>query len=99
MKDEDLIGKEFEFFEYKNVPHLIKWGKDYAKWIGAKCVVVRPHARYPEVTMVEVYPTIGKKFTKHFPTDQIIEQIEKNKRDSMSIEDILSELKQLTSQI
>lgn len=98
MEDKDIIGKEFEFFEYKDVPHL-KWGEEYAKWIGAKCVVVRPHARHSHATLVEVYPTIGKKFAKHFPTEQIKEQIEKNKRDSMSIEDILSEVKQLTSQI
>ena len=98
MEDKDLIGKEFEFFEFKDVPNL-KWSEEYAKWIGAKCVVVRKHMRHPHATLAEVYPTIGKKFAKHFPTDQIIEQIEKNKRDSMSIEDILSEVKQLTSQI
>lgn len=98
MEDKDPIGKEFEFFRYQSVPNL-KWDEQYAKYIGAKCIAVRKHMRHPHATLAEVYPTIGKKFTKHFPTDQIIEQIEKNKRDSMSIEDILSEVKQLTSQI
>jgi hypothetical protein len=98
MEPQDIIGKEFEFFRYKDVPNL-KWDEDYAKWIGSKCIAVREHFRHPHATLVEVYPTIGKKFTKHFPTEQIKEQIEKNKRENMSIDDILSEVKQLTSQI
>lgn len=98
MEDKDLIGKEFEFFEFKDVPNL-KWSEDYAKYIGTKCIAVHKHLRYPHATLAEVYPTIGKKFTKHFPTDQIIEQIEKKERENMSVEDILSEVKQLTSQI
>lgn len=98
MEDKDIIGKEFKFFKYEGVPNL-NWDEEYSKWVGAKCVVIRQHMLYPHATMVEVYPTIGNKFTKHFPTEQIKEQIEKNKRDSMSIEDILSEVKQLTSKI
>lgn len=98
METKDIIGKEFEFFEYKDVPHL-KWDEEYAKWVGAKCVVVRPHARYPEATAVEVYPTIGKKFTKHFPTEQIKEQLEKAEYDNKSTEEILNEMKQLISRI
>ena len=98
METQDIIGQEFEFFEYYDVPHL-KWDPYHAKWIGSKCIVIHPQSRYPEATLVEVYPTIGKKFAKHFPTEQIKEQIEKNKRENMSIDDILSEVKQLTSQI
>ena len=98
METKDIIGQEFEFFHYDDVPHL-KWSGEYSKWIGTRCVAIREHMRYPEATLAEVYPTIGKKFTKHFPTEQIKEQIEKNKRENMSIDDILSEVKQLTSQI
>jgi len=98
METKDIIGEEFEFFQYTDVPHLT-WSGEYSKYIGSKCIAVREHMRYPEATLAEVYPTIGKKFTKHFPTEQIKEQIEKNKRENMSIDDILSEVKQLTSQI
>jgi len=98
MEIKDIIGKEFEFFRYQSIPNL-NWDEDYAKYIGAKCIAIREHFRYPHATLADVYPTIGKRFTKHFPTEQIKEQIEKNKIDSMSIEDILSEVKQLTSQI
>jgi hypothetical protein len=98
METQDIIGEEFEFFHYDDVPHLT-WSGEYSKWIGTRCVAIREHMRYPEATLAEVYPTIGKKFTKHFPTEQIKEQIEKNKRENMSIDDILSEVKQLTSQI
>lgn len=95
MEDKDLIGKEFEFFKYESVPHL-SWDDKYAKYIGCKSVVQSRHSNYPQFVLSEVYPPIGKKFPKHFPTDQLKEQI---KRESMSVEDILSELKQLTSQI
>jgi hypothetical protein len=98
METKDIIGKEFEFFRYNDVPNL-KWDEDYAKWIGSKCIALREHMRHSHATLAQVYPTIGKKFTKHFPTEQIKEQIEKNKRENMSIDDILSEVKQLTSQI
>jgi hypothetical protein len=98
METKDIIGQEFEFFHYDDVPNL-KWDDAYAKYIGSKCVAIREHMRHPHVTLAEVYPTIGKKLAKHFPTEQIKEQIEKNKRENMSIDDILSEVKQLTSQI
>jgi hypothetical protein len=98
METKDIIGKEFEFFEYKDVPHL-KWDEDYAKWLGSKCVVIHPHSRYPEATMVDVYPTIGKKFTKHFPTEQIKEQLEKAEYDNKSTEELLNDMKQLISRI
>jgi len=49
--------------------------------------------------MAEVYPTIGKKFTKHFPTDQIIEQLEKVEYENKSVDDILNDMKQLISTI
>ena len=98
METKDIIGKEFEFFEYKDVPNL-KWSEEYAKWIGAKCVVVRPHARHSHATLAEVYPTIGKKFAKHFPTEQIKEQLEKAEYDSKSTEELLNDMKQLISRI
>jgi hypothetical protein len=98
METKDIIGQEFEFFHYDDVQHL-KWDPYYAKYIGSKCIAVREHVRHSHATLAEVFPTIGKKFTKNFPTEQIKEQIEKNKRENMSIDDILSEVKQLTSQI
>lgn len=98
METKDIIGKEFEFFRYQSVPNL-KWDEDYAKYIGAKCVVVRPHALHSHATLTDVYPTIGKKFTKHFPTEQIKEQIEKAEYDSKSTEELLNDMKQLISRI
>ena len=98
MEDKDIIGKEFEFFKYDDIPNL-KWNEDYAKYIGSRSVVIGPHSRYPHATMAEVYPTIGKKFTKHFPTDQIIEQLEKVEYENKSVDDILNDMKQLISTI
>ena len=94
-----MIGKEFDFFKYQSSQNL-GWYDNLEKYIGSKCKVLGVHnLSGQQLVRVQVYPTIGKKFAKHFHTEQIKEQIEKNKRDSMSIEDILSEVKQLTSQI
>ena len=98
METQDIIGEEFEFFKYQSVPHL-SWDEKYDKYIGSKAVAKSIHNRYPQFVLVQVDPTIGSKFMKHFPIDQLREQIEKNKRENMSIDDILSEVKQLTSQI
>lgn len=98
MEDKDLIGKEFDFFRYQSVAHL-SWHDELEKYIGSRCKVLDAHNTIGRFIIAQVYPTIGKKFQKHFPTDQVIEQIEKKERENMSVEDILSELKQLTSQI
>ena len=55
--------------------------------------------RHPHATLAEVYPTIGKKFAKHFPTEQIKEQLEKAEYDSKSTEELLNDMKQLISRI
>jgi len=98
METKDIIGKEFEFFRYQSIPNL-KWDDVYDKYIGAKCIAIREHFRYPHATLTDVYPTIGKKFTKHFPTEQIKEQIEKAEYDGKSTEELLNEMKQLVSRI
>lgn len=98
MEDKDLIGKEFDFFKYKSVSHLT-WYNSLEKYIGTRCKVLDVHDKYGQFVRVQVYPTIGKKFQKHFSKELVIEQIEKKERENMSVEDILSELKQLTSQI
>lgn len=98
MEDKDLIGKEFDFFRHQSVPHL-KWHNSLEKYIGSRCKLLDVHGTLRQFVRVQVYPTIGKKFQKHFPKELVIEQIEKKERENMSIEDILSEVKQLTSQI
>lgn len=98
MEDKDLIGKEFDFFKYQSVAHL-KWHNSLEKYIGSRCKLLDVHGTLRQFVRVQIYPAIGKKFQKYFPTDQVIEQIEKKERENMSVEDILSELKQLTSQI
>ena len=98
MEDKDLIGKEFEFFRYQSVAHL-SWYDDLEKYIGSRCKVLEVRNIAGQFVRAQVYPTIGKKFQKHFPKEAVIEQIEKKERENMSVEDILSELKQLTSQI
>lgn len=97
MEDKDLIGKEFDFFKYESVAHL-SWYNELEKYTGSRCKVLDVNDTFGFVR-AQVYPTIGKQYQKHFPKELVIEQIEKKERENMSIEDILSELKQLTSQI
>lgn len=98
MEDKDLIGKEFDFFRYQSVAHL-SWYDELERYIGSRCEVLDVPDILGRFVRAQVYPTIGKKFEKHFPKEAVIEQIEKKERENMSIEDILSEVKQLTSQI
>jgi hypothetical protein len=98
MKDEDLIDKEFEFFKYESVKHLV-WSDDIEKYIGIRCKVLSVNPAHKQFVRCKVYPYIGKMFIKHFPKELIIDQIEKKERENMSIDDILSEMKQLTSKI
>lgn len=99
MEDKDLIGKEFDFFRYQSVAHLT-WYNSLEKYIGLRCKVLSVNPGYnKQFVRCKVYPSIGKTFIKHFPKELVIDQIEKKERENMSVEDILSELKQLTSQI
>ena len=98
MKDEDLIDKEFEFFKYETVNHLT-WEDSFEKYIGLRCKVLSINSSFKYLVRCEVYPSIGRMFIKHFPKELVIEQIEKKERENMSIDDILSEMKQLTSKI
>lgn len=98
MEDKDLIGKEFEFFKYESVKHL-EWLSNLEKNIGSRCKVLGVNTTFKQFIRAEVYPPIGKMFIKHFPKELVIEQIEKKERENMSIDDILSELKQLISRI
>jgi len=98
MKDEELIDKEFESFEYETVKHLT-WEDNFEKYIGLRCKVLSVNPAHKQFVRCQVYPFIGKMFIKHFPKELVIEQIEKKERENMSIDDILSEMKQLTSRI
>ena len=57
----------------------------YDKYIGSKAVAKSTHHRYPQFVLAQVYPTIGAKFMKHFPIDQLREQIEKIKDTQLEI--------------
>lgn len=99
MKPDDIIGKEFTCFKFELPDRLILWDSVYESTLGKTATVIEINIGHPQYAYAKINVGIGKTRSLHFPTDQIIEQIEKNKRDSMSIEDILSEVKQLTSQI
>lgn len=99
MEDGDVINKEFEFFKYESVNHL-PWEDNLEKYIGLRCKVLIVNPGYnKQFVRCKVYPSIGKTFIKHFPKELVIDQIEKKERENMSIDDILSEMKQLTSKI
>ena len=94
-----MIGKEFDFFKYQSSQNL-GWYDNLEKYIGSKCKVLGVlNLSGQQLVRVQVYPTIGKQFQKYLQKEEVIEQIEKKERENMSIKDILSEIKQLTSQI
>lgn len=101
-KYQDIIGKEFIAFEFKSDGRL-SFSDDYKRIIGCKAVVKNLHDAYPKYANAIITKPDGTTTQKHFPSEMIKSQIEEKgteeKMNSMSVEDLLNEMKQLTSRI
>lgn len=94
MKDEDIIGKEFICFEFKNDPKLSNYSK-YKSMIGLSAVVEKLHNNYPEYANCRVTIKNGKTEMWHYPTDLVKKQIEENETP-VDLDAILLQIKNLT---
>jgi len=98
----DLIGKEFTTFNFESSKQLT-YTKDYDEILDLSAVVETLHDTWPEYAHVRITLKDGKTKTKYYPSEMIRKQIEEReteeKMNSMSIEDLLNEMKQLTSRI
>ena len=96
MEPTDIIGKEFTCFKFKDDKELILWDSVYEKTLGKTATVIEINSSHPQYAYAKINVGIGKTRSLHFPTQMIIDQIEYGNK---SVEELLNEMKQLTSQI
>jgi len=91
-----IIGREFDFFKFKSV-NMLNWDNKHDKFIGSNAKILSAHSQHKQFVLTEVYPTNGKKFTKHFPVQLLIDKFKEE--DNLTVDDLLNKIKQLTSRI
>jgi hypothetical protein len=94
MKDEDIIGKEFICFEFKDDPKLCNYST-YKSMIGLSAVVINVHKTSPQYTNCKVTFSDGRTQRWHYPTDLVKKQIEENETP-VDLDAILLQIKNLT---
>ena len=98
MEAKDIIGKEIECFEFKNVK-MLSYSNQHKLLCGKKAIVLNINESYPQFALVVMTLPIGKKESNHYPTAGIIEQLEAKELENLTIEEILNNMKMLTSKI
>jgi hypothetical protein len=98
MEAKDIIGKEIECFEFKN-QQFLSYSLSHIELCGKKAIVLNINESYPQFALVEITLKIGKKEKLHYPTADIIEQLEIKELENLSIDDLLNTMKMLTSKI
>jgi hypothetical protein len=86
----DIIGKEFTCFKFEPIDNLILWDVRYQRLIGRTAIVTEIDSSHPQYAYVKVISPVGENEHVHYPTQMIIDK---------SIEELLNEMKQLTSQL
>jgi len=98
MEAKDIFGKEIECFEFKT-QNILQYSDTHKKLYGQNAIVLNINSYYPQFALVETTLKIGKKETLHYPVAGIIEQLETKELENLSIEEILNNMKMLTSKI
>lgn len=96
MEPKDIIGKEFTCFKFEPIDNLIGFDARYQRLVGRTAVVIEINSSHPQYAYVRVNTPIGKSEQVHYPTQMIMDQLE---YENKSVEEILNEMKQLTSRI
>jgi len=92
----DIIGKEFTCFKFEPIDNLILYDSKYQRLVGRTAVVIEINSSHPQYAYVKIISHVGKSEHVHYPTQMIIDQIEYGNK---SIEELLNEIKYLTSQL
>jgi len=96
MEPQDIIGKEFTCFEFTPPDKLISFDARYKSYIGKTATVIQINDSHPQYAYVKIMLGNGKTNSLHYPTQMIIDQLDVQDK---SIEELLNEMKQLTSQL
>lgn len=92
MKDEDIIGKEFEGVHFEDVPNM-KFSDIFHKpMLGKTGVVIRINKDYPHLCRIK-FSGIGEGREVHFPVAVVKQQIED--RTPIDLDDLFNQIKSL----
>lgn len=91
MKDEDIVGQEFEGVAFSSIPRL-PFDSAYKPYIGKTGTVIRLHDD-PKYCYVEFGGSIGVRKGIHFPTAVVKQQIED--RIPIDLDDLFNQIKSL----
>ncbi len=98
MEAKDIVGKEIECFEFKS-QKLLSYSNQHKQLCGKKAIVLNINEYNSQFALVEITLKIGKKEKLHYPTADIIEQLEAKELENLTIDDLLNTMKMLTSKI
>jgi hypothetical protein len=98
MEDKDIIGKTFTAFKFNSTIGL-HYSSQYKESFGKKAKVIHLHHNLPYAyCSIKISPTT--EIQNFYPIKMIKEQFEGiEKEQNQSIDDILNEIKQLTSKL
>jgi hypothetical protein len=96
MEDKDILGKEFICCRFDSTDRL-KFHGAYENIIGCTSTVLNFHSIYKEYAQVEITLKNGKKYTRHFPTEVIKQQIQE--RESRPIEYYFDEVRKILAML
>lgn len=96
MEPKDIIGKEFTCFKFEPIDKLISFDARYQRLVGRTAIVKEINSSHPQYAYVKIISHIGQSEQVHYPTQMIMDQLE---YENKSVEEILNEMKQLTSKI
>lgn len=97
MEDKDVIGETFIAFKFDDKHHPLRYNFQYEESFRKKAEVLHLHHDLPYAfCRIEISPTT--KIENYYPIQMIKDQLEeKEKEETMSIEDIINQMKQLIS--
>lgn len=93
MKDEDIIGQEFEGVEFEDVPNMRYSSSLHGMFLGRTGTVININPSYPHLCLVKFDIGIGAKGTRHFPVAVVKQQIED--RVPIDLDDLFKQIKSL----
>ena len=93
MKDEDIIGQEFEGIKFEAVTNL-KYSNTYHKpYLGRTGTVININKIFPHLCQVEFNMGIGKKGESYYPVELVKQQIED--RVPIDLDELFKNIKSL----
>ncbi len=93
MKDEDIIGEEFEAVAFEHVPSMRYSSSLHRPLLGRTGIAVEINKVFPHLCLVKFNKGIGPKCEVHFPVAVIKQQIEN--RTPVNLDDLFKQIKSL----